>query len=800
MKVSMRCKLLISLVFVAGLAWGQSSWLRTTHRGIAVADAENASLLNMAALGVGNATGIGFSGYWIDRQLEINESYLALGPFAYNFRGLNEDFIRDHEIGFGYRIYRGVYAGTSFRWNSEGNFGWNIHTLFRPTGWLSFAINANSLVSKLPPSIELGAGLRPLFFSDYWATRLTLFYEGAASFNGASYRNNAVGLQSSPIDGLHIYGHWDFRSENFIVGVKLSWNHFLVGAGMPVAGDRPWKNFTTEVAVTYKELRSLPLQQKPKLIIYDLAQVITDTPNSFSISANPFRLEKTQSIYDFLVHMDELASMRDVDAVLFRNQEFRTSFSNLYEIETAIKRIKESGKKIYFYSESYNPLQYALAAGVADEIIVYTHGSLSVQGFAQTKLYFKDLLAKYGVSFYNFQSHEHKTAFDSFSEPSMTDAEREALEHVYGALQDEMDRMIKEGRGDRLNEELKTIYSKGFWMSSKRAQQAGFVDSRMYSYELDKMIEDEFSPVLASAEKRLAYDWQPIASPIVAIIYANGYIHRGEGRRGRSIGAKSLVDAIRTARENPLVRAIVLRVNSGGGSALASNLIANEIELCVNGEKPKPVVVSMAGVAASGGYLISSPATKILATPASISGSIGVISIMPNLSGLLERFEVDADTVTTAKSADLPNIFRPLSEEELAHISDLVIEEYENLVSTVARGRNSSRDAIEESARGRIWSGGQARDRGLIDELGGLSEAVEAAKKLADIKGDAHIIEVNPGLTHMQDFLWGAFGIQEKPLLSTLPQEMVDIIEFYEILAKFEGENALYLMPYVQQP
>lgn len=804
MKIDMKYKLLIALIFVTGPAWGQSGWVETTRAGIAVEDVENASLLNMAALGVGNATGIGFSGYWMDRQLEIGEAYLALGPFAYNFRGplRNDNSVKDHEIGLGYQIYNGVYAGTSLRWNSEKDLGWNIHTLLRPTGWLSFAVNANSLVSKLTPSIELGIGLRPFFFTDYWTTRLTFFYDGVASLNNPSYRNSAVGLRFAPIDGFYVYGHWDFHSENLIAGIKISWNRLLVGAGTPVAGNKPWRSITTEVAVSFKELRSLPVQQKPKLIIYDLAQMITDTPSSNLIPARLLKPEKTRSIYDFLVHMDKLASMRDVDAVLFRNQEFRTSFSNLYEIEMAIKRVKKSGKKIYFYSDSYSSLQYALAAGVADEIIVYPHGSLSVQGFAQTKLYLKNLLAKYGVSFYNFQSHEYKTSFDSLSEPSMTDAEREALEHVYGALQGEMDRMIEEGRGDRLKEGLELIYAEGFWISAKKAQQTGLVDSRMYPYELDKMIEDEFSSFLASSEENLTvqYNWQPIFSPTVAIIYANGYIHRGAGSKGRSIGAESLAEAIGTAREDPLVKAIILRVNSGGGSALASNMIANEIALCVNGEEPKPVVVSMAGMAASGGYLISSPATRIFATPGTISGSIGVISIMPNLSRLLEHFEVGTDTVATAKSADFPNIFRPLSEDEETHISDSVMEEYENLVSTVATGRNSSREAIDKTARGRIWSGEQAYSRGLIDELGGLTEAVETAKELAGIRGDARIIEVNPGIIHMQYLLRAAFGIQEELLLSRLPKEVVDIIEFYEILAKFEGEHALYLMPYVQQP
>jgi len=160
----MKYTFLILLAFIAGPAWGQSGWLESTHVGIAVEDVENAS-------------GIGFGGYWKDYRFEISETHLALGPLAYNFRNYPENggYINDHELGLGYRIYRGIYAGTILRWNSEKNLGWNIYTLFRPADWFSFALNANSLASKLPSSLEMGVGLDPFTFDDYLATRLVFF-------------------------------------------------------------------------------------------------------------------------------------------------------------------------------------------------------------------------------------------------------------------------------------------------------------------------------------------------------------------------------------------------------------------------------------------------------------------------------------------------------------------------------------------------------------------------------------------------------------------------------------------------
>ena len=260
----MKYRLLILLVFVSGLAWGQNSWL-TARVGIAVEDMENTSLTNMAALGVGNATGIGVSGHWRDKQLESGEAYLALGYFAYNFRAYNfrnsEHFIGDHEVGFGVQIYDGIYAGTSFHLNNKKNYGWNIQTLFRPSKWFSFAVKGNSLVSDSdsPASMELGVGLRPLSFNEYLATRLTLFYDGAVTFNRGLYESSAVGLRISPIDILDIYGHWDFRSENFVVGMKLSFKYLLVGAEVPMkVGSTPGEHFTTEAFVTWEEMHSSP--------------------------------------------------------------------------------------------------------------------------------------------------------------------------------------------------------------------------------------------------------------------------------------------------------------------------------------------------------------------------------------------------------------------------------------------------------------------------------------------------------------------------------------------------------------
>ncbi|MCK5249649.1 MAG: signal peptide peptidase SppA, partial [Spirochaetaceae bacterium] len=521
--------------------------------------------------------------------------------------------------------------------------------------------------------------------------------------------------------------HWDFRDEKLVTGINLSWHRFLLGGEVTSAGTNSWSEGNIQTFASLKQMRSLSAHQK-RIVIYDVAQVITDTPRLYA-KAQDFKPDPnpTRSLYEFLQDMEMILNAPEVEAVLFDNQSLRTSFSNLIEIEQVLMKLKEAGKLIYFYGDSFGSTQYALAASVGDAVFMSPRGSIDLTGFGVSNLYFKDLLAKYGVNIYNFQSHEYKTVYNNLSESSMTDAQRESLEYVYGGLQNEMDRMIGEGRNTKLTENLDDLYTEGYWMSAARAHEAGLIDELMYKDQLETWLGMRRYRVIYFSRVRwdMDYEWKSTNHPNVAVIYANGNIIMGEGVRGLSIGADTLAAAIRNARYNPLVQGIVLRVNSGGGSALASDVLAREVALCAVGPRPKPIVISMGGVAASGGYMISAPGSRVLATPGTITGSIGVITMIPDISGLLEMFEIGVDTVTTTESADIPNIYRPLTETEEQRIRDSVMENYDSFISMVAVNRDMTSESVNTVAMGRIWTGRQAMDRGLVDSMGGLDEAIE---------------------------------------------------------------------------
>ena len=788
------------VLLVPGILPAQERWEDTPRPGIAVEDRSSASLVNLASLGVGNSTGLGWSGY-LNGSGNIDQTFhSALGSFAYNYRNFNGQ--ANHEFALGFPLYQGLYFGTGLRWDKGDELGINTHMLYRPWTWMSLGMKGESLNNS--PWMDWGAGLRPLVFSPYWGSRFTLFYDGRVTSRGG-YTNLSTGFRMEPVDGLEIYGHWDFLDEKFVTGLNLSLNRLMLGGDVTVSGDRQWNEGSIQTFVSLREMRSISARRK-RLVIYDVAQIITDTPRPYararSWGPDP---TPTRSIYEFLMDIEALINYPEVESVLFDSQAFATSFSNLIEIEQALKRLKEAGKKIYFYADRIGSRQYALAASVADGIIMSPQGTLDLTGFGVTNLYLKDLMARYGINVVNFRSHEYKTAYDQFSEAEMSEAQRESLETVYGALQDEMDRMILGGRKDRISGNLDALYASGYWMSAAEAAEAGLIDQVLYRDQLETWLEMEKYRAVRFSRFRwqMEYDWLTTNRPNVALIYAEGNITAGTGSRGRSIGADSLAAAIRSARENPMISAIVLRVDSGGGSALASDIIAREVALCATGDRIKPVVISMGGMAASGAYMIAAPGKRILATPGTVTGSIGVIALIPDISGLLESFEIGVDTVTTTESADVPNIFRPLTEIEEQRIRDSVMRNYDSFVDLVALNRDMSPEEVDRIARGQIWTGKQAMERGLVDDMGGLSDAIDLAEDMAGIR-NARVLEINPGtvgfsLPGMAASLAALFGLEEPDPLEMLPEDLSKVLELYRTVSEYERGEALFLSPYTAE-
>jgi len=419
-----------------------------------------------------------------------------------------------------------------------------------------------------------------------------------------------------------------------------------------------------------------------------------------------------------------------------------------------------------------------------------------LRGISSSMPYLKNTLDILGIEVVNFRSHEYKTAGNMFSEYEMTAAERESMQYLLDGLHNEMVKMIETGRKDKLKKMVQTIIDEGPYFIAENALEAGLVDKLIYEDELEGEIKEKFGKwkeISQPLPDFVKQDWSEPAKDKIALIYAVGNIHMGKGKSGKTIGSQTTAKAIRLAREDKSVKGIIIRVDSGGGSALASDIIAREIVLCNEGKNKKPVVISMAGAAASGGYYIAAFADKIVAQPTTITGSIGVVGIIPNFTNMYHKIGLNWATVKTGEQADFAATHRPFSEKEKEMISTSIEHTYWSFADVVAKGRQMTREAVHEIAKGRVWTGKQAYDRGLVDELGGMKKAKELMTEAAGLKQEIQLVEFE---VSDKSFEFNPLTLMTAKAKAQLPKEMTRLMDTLAEIESYGDEKALLLMPY----
>ncbi|MDX1572118.1 MAG: signal peptide peptidase SppA [Xanthomonadales bacterium] len=424
--------------------------------------------------------------------------------------------------------------------------------------------------------------------------------------------------------------------------------------------------------------------------------------------------------------------------------------AQLQELAGMIDAFKAAGKQVVAYTEGVTQHQYFLAA-LADEIWLHPEGIILLEGYGLYRNYYKDALDRLEVNVHLFRVGEYKSAGEPFVRNDMSPESREANLYWLGGLWQQYLERVATQRG------LSVEDLEGDIMNyPDRLREAGGTPARMALEQglVDRVADRaEFNTYLAEAGawsddgqtyRQVGFETY-IATPepanplndAVAVIVAQGPIMYGEQPPG-TIGGESTVQLIRNARTAPGVKALVLRVDSPGGSVLPSEKIRRELQ--VAREEGLPVLVSMGTVAASGGYWISMASDLIFAEPGTITGSIGIFGLLANIPKTLAKIGVYTDGVGTTPLAGAFRIDRELPEEAADLIQQIVENGYEDFIERVAEHREMSREAVDTVARGRVWTGAQALDRGLIDRLGGLTDAVDAAAELAGL-GDSYRIE-----------------------------------------------------------
>jgi protease-4 len=479
-----------------------------------------------------------------------------------------------------------------------------------------------------------------------------------------------------------------------------------------------------------------PFEVKPKsILMLKLDQPVIDRKPSMPIPTfglGGFGIDNRIGLNELLSNIKKAASDSNICGIYLQLSALQSGIATIEEIREALIEFKKSGKFLISYSDYYTQTAYYLAS-VSDKVYLNPLGLVNFDGLSAEILFFKKAFEKLDIEPQIIRHGKFKSAVEPLIHEEMSEENREQIKTYIGSIWKHMVQQTSLSRGlstERINE-LADNMAIGI---AADALHAGLVDSILYK---DQVLEEltRLSKVKSSKKLNLVTHNQYVKAPKtrhhkglardkIAVIYASGSIYEGEDG-GENIASETISRTIREAREDSSIKAIVFRVNSGGGSALASEVIWREVALA---GRVKPVVASMGDLAASGGYYILAAADTVLASPNTLTGSIGVFGVLFNTRDFLSsKLGITADVEKTNRHSDLGSPFRPLDAAEREYMQRMIDNIYDTFISHVAEGRKLSKAAVDSIGEGRVWSGINAREIGLVDGYGGLTRAIEIA-------------------------------------------------------------------------
>ena len=457
---------------------------------------------------------------------------------------------------------------------------------------------------------------------------------------------------------------------------------------------------------------------------------------------------KTYGLDDILSSIKKAKENEDIKGIYIQATSLGAGFASLEEIRNALKDFKESGKFVVAYGDAYTQGLYYLSS-VADKVLLNPQGMLEWRGLAATPMFFKDLLEKVGVEMQVFKVGTYKSAVEPFISTEMSAANREQINVYLSPIWGQITSAVAESRNlsvEALNKEADRML---MFYPAEESVKNGLVDTLIYKNDVRDYLKnlagidkDDNMPILGiqdmiNVKKNVPRDK---SGNVIAVYYAYGEIDGGSSAStDEGINSEKVIKDLRKLKDNENVKAVVLRVNSPGGSAYGSEQIWYAVNQL---KKEKPVIVSMGDYAASGGYYISCNAETIVAEPTTLTGSIGIFGMMPNAKGLTEKLGVSFDVVKTNPYADFGNLTRPMNDGEKGLMQMYVNNGYELFLTRCSDGRGISMEELDKIAQGRVWTGSTAKELGLVDELGGLDKALEIAIAKAGV--DAYTVMSYP--------------------------------------------------------
>ncbi|MFN2578925.1 MAG: signal peptide peptidase SppA [Pyrinomonadaceae bacterium] len=532
---------------------------------------------------------------------------------------------------------------------------------------------------------------------------------------------------------------------------------------------------------------------------------------------DPFRrifAAQPQSLGSLLVQFRKAKVDKRITAVMLDIDMSEAGWAKSEEIRSAIADFRSSGKPVYAYMETGLNKDYYIATA-CDKIFVPPPGELFTIGLAADVTFFRGSLDKLGVYPDVYQIGKYKSAGDMFTQKEMTDAHREYINSLLDDLFGRYVDGIAKARSKSVDE-VKTLIDNAPY-NAAQAKDAGLIDGALYHDEVEKELKkrlgykdsDELHIARGSDYKQVSQESLGLnKGEKIAVVYAAGDIISGKSSFGgngeETIGSDSLVRTINQARDDKAIKAIVLRIDSPGGSGLASDIIWRAVEAA---KARKPIVVSMGDVAASGGYYIACNANKIVAEPSTITGSIGVVGGKPVIKGFYDWIGVTNEYVLRGQNAGMFRESEKFNDGERAKFQEFLRNTYDDFITKVGKGRNKDKGYIDSIGQGRVWTGSQGKEKGLVDEYGGLDKAIEVAKQLANIPADRSIQRVI--LPQPPTFLEQLMSSgsddgdeadtrakQQASLLSALPEDMRESLRYAQLLDRAAKGESIYLMPF----
>jgi protease-4 len=708
----------------------------------AMADGPGALRLNPAAVGTDPEFALTYYHSYSDSSFKgDNALYTAFRGLGFSIEWLGSGAAVDgkaYTIGFGTSGQKSFSVGSAYQWRSSDDpvqnksHFWSHGFLWRPNNVLSLAgvvQNYNRMrvpTGKSDAEFVYSAAVRLL--KGRWLIGGDWYQTTSQRLKDGTYR---LATSFEAKEGLTLYGDFD-ENESYNLGIKLNMTSWFVGSHSSFDSEKSYRGGVLYAGI-HKTRRKPVVNWFREVAMIDIAGDIPDRRPARSIFG-----PAVPTTFDYLAALENARIDPEIRAVVMRINNPNLGWARREELRRAIARVRTAGKPTIAYLDGMVSNGEYYLASAADRIVAPPVSTVDVIGLRSEVTFAKRLLDKIGVVADLEHIGDYKNASDLLTRTEMSPEHREAVT----TLLDDLDRQwvgeLATGR-EVTSEKVRSWIDHGPY-ASVEAHQAGLIDTIAYPDEIDGIVREMSGPFWRSVNLtdllERVYERDGWAEPArVAVVFAEGGIQDGVDRSevfgGQVMGSATISRAIRKAREDYLVRALVLRVNSGGGSVFGSDEIWREVARTVG---RKPIIVSFGDVAASGGYYIACAADSIFAMPNTITGSIGIITGKLDLSGLYDKIGLDKEVITRGRYADLYGTDGQFNDEERAVIRAQMTRAYDHFVELVADGRHLSADSVDAIGQGRVWSGEAARERGLVDRFADLHECITVAARMAGIK------------------------------------------------------------------